>query len=199
MIIYLKWVSLILIAFAVLFGPGVCLSQGNKADKNAPRKISGAKDRWRELLQRDPYPHTIPLLSKDTVIDGTYVKKAEKEGDIVPCRRCPDWLPNPGIWKLHLDRGTYRVYHESTGWTSIGSYILADKRIIFANDPSCINGVGVYQWKYDKRGLIFKVIDDSCAIKLRAKNLTEVPWRSCQPPNIEAAVTEHWPKPQGCD
>ena len=197
--IHLKRTSLILIAFAVLFGSDVCLSQENKTDEPAPGKINGEKDRWRELLTRNPYPHTIPLLVRGTILDGTYVKKAKKEGNIVPCRRCPDWLPNPGIWKLNLDKGTYRVYHEATGWTSIGSYILADKCIIFANDPSCIKGVGVYQWKYDKRGLIFKVVDDDCAIMLRAKNLTEVPWRSCQPPNIEAAVTEHWLKPQGCD
>jgi len=35
--------------------------------------------------------------------------------------------------------------------------------------------------------------------KLRAMNLTQHPWLSCRPPNIEAAVTERWPKPEGCD
>ena len=39
--------------------------------------------------------------------------------------------------------------------------------------------------------MIFNVIDDDCAIKLRALNLMEVPWNSCQPPGIEAANTEH--------
>ena len=32
----------------------------------------------------DPYPHTIHLVLKDTVLNGTYVKKAKREGDIVP-------------------------------------------------------------------------------------------------------------------
>jgi len=30
-------------------------------------------------------------------------------------------------------------------------------------------------------------------------NLTQMPWDACRPPNIEAAVTEHWRKPEGCD
>jgi hypothetical protein len=44
-----------------------------------------------------------------------------------------------------------------------------------------------------------KAIDDPCAIKLRGLNLTQQPWRACRPPTIEAAVTEHWPKQEGCD
>ena len=185
-------VFFILIALgAFLFSSDVCFSESGKTD--------ASKNGWDELLRRDPYPYTIPLLSKKTVLDGTYVKKAKKEGEIVPCRRCPDWIPYPGIWKLNLNKGTYRIYHEATGWKNIGTYIVADNRIILANDPCCIKGVGVYEWKFEERKLIFKVIDDDCAIKLRALNLTEVPWNSCQPPNIEAAITEHCPKPRGCD
>ena len=47
--------------------------------------------------------------------------------------------------------------------------------------------------------LILKAIEDKCAIGLRARNLTNIPWLSCQPPNVEAAVTDHWPKPAGCE
>jgi hypothetical protein len=195
-----KRVNVFLIAFVVfLLNSDACLSEGGKTDKNSLRKTDSSKNIWEKLLEREPYPYTIPLLSKKTVLDGTYVKKAKKEGEIVPCRRCPDWVPYPGIWKLNLNKGTYRIYHETTGWKNIGTYIVADNRIILANDPCCINGVGVYEWKFEERKLIFKVIDDDCAIKLRALNLTEVPWDSCQPPGIEAAITEHWSKPQGCD
>jgi hypothetical protein len=44
-----------------------------------------------------------------------------------------------------------------------------------------------------------KVIEDECAIGLRAMNLTNLPWLSCHPPSTEAAITDHWPKPRGCD
>ncbi len=195
-----KRVTVILIAFAVfLLKSDLCLSEGEKIAHQPPGIKNSSTDTWGELLKRDPYPYSIPLLSKPTILDGTYVKKAKKEGEIVPCRRCPDWLPYPGIWKLNLNKGTYRIYHEATGWKSIGTYIVTDDRIIFANDPCCIKGIGVYSWKFEDRKLIFKIIDDDCAIKLRAKNLTEVPWISCQPPGTEAAITGHWPKPQGCD
>jgi len=189
---HFKRVHFILIALGVLvFSSSPCFSESGKTDSS--------KNGWSELFQKDPYPHTIPLLSKRTVLDGTYVKKAIKAGEVVPCRRCPDWLPNPGIWKLNLKAGTYRIYHDATGWKSIGIYIVAANRIILANDPSCIDGIGVYEWIFEDRKLKFKVIDDDCAIKLRARNLTEVPWDSCHPPGIEAAITEHWPKPRGCD
>ncbi|UCD90981.1 MAG: hypothetical protein JSW04_06025 [Desulfobacterales bacterium] len=196
-------INLILIAFVIclmsLFGCDVCFSEDNKKDKRSLRETNPAKNKWIELLKRVPYPYTIPLLSKKTVLDGTYVKKAKKEGEIVPCRRCPDWLPFPGIWKLNLNKGTYRIYHNTTSWRSIGSYIVAGNRIIFANDPCCIHGIGMYTWKLEEEKLLFNVIDDDCAIKLRALNLMEVPWDSCQPPGIEAAMTEQWQKPQGCD
>jgi hypothetical protein len=192
--------NFILIVFVVFFlSSDICWAEGYKTGKDSPGITETSKNKWGELLKRDPYQYTIPLLSKPTVLDGTYVKKAKKEGEIIPCRRCPDWIPYPGIWKLNLNKGTYRIYHEATGWKSIGTYIVADNRIIFANDPCCIQGVGVYAWKFEERKLIFKVIDDDCAIKLRALNLMEVPWNSCQPPSIEAAITEYWPKPQGCD
>ncbi len=182
-----------------LFSFDVCVSAGNKTEKHSLRETYPAKNKWSELLKRSPYPYTIPLLTKQTDLDGTYVKKAKKEGKIVPCRRCPDWLPNPGMWKLSLNKGTYRIYHKTTGWRSIGSYIVAGNRIIFANDPCCINTIGIYIWKFEKEKLVFDVIDDDCAIKLRALNLMEVPWTSCQPPGINTTVTENWPKPQGCD
>ncbi len=155
--------------------------------------------KWNNLLKRNPYVYTIPIVSKFSVIDGTFVKKAKKDGDIVPCRRCPDWVPNPGIWKLNLNKGAYRIINTHTGWKSIGTYIVSGDRILFANDPCCIYGVGVYSWTLKEGKLKFKVIDDPCAIKLRGKNLTEVTWSSCQPPSVEAAISTHWPKPNGCD
>jgi hypothetical protein len=155
-------------------------------------------DKWKTLFQREPFVYTVPVVATASPLDGTYVKKAKKEDDIVPCRRCPDWLPNPGIWRLNIKQGAYRIINTTTGWKSLGTYIVSGDRILFANDPACIHGLGVYRWRRQNGRLTFELIDDPCAIKLRAKNLTEVSWHSCQPPNMEAAVTEHRPKPAGC-
>jgi hypothetical protein len=56
-----------------------------------------------------------------TALDGTYTKLDPKKAPPVPCRRCPDYVPQGGIWKLNLDKGIFRIFHESTGWRSIGS------------------------------------------------------------------------------
>ena len=34
---------------------------------------------------------------------------------------------------------------------------------------------------------------------LRAANFIDQAWLSCRPPNTEAAITDHWNKPEGCD
>jgi len=182
--------SFILITFAVLLlMPDAGLPQGGNTGSNSLQTQNAVKDLWGELLQRKPYPYTIPLVAKPAGLDGTYEKKAKNEGAIVPCRRCPDWMPYPGIWKLNLNQGVYRIYHRATGWKSIGTCIVADNRIILANDPSCIKGIGVYTWKLEAGKLILKVIDDECAIRLRALNLTEVPWILSPPACSESAAT----------
>jgi hypothetical protein len=71
--------------------------------------------------------------------------------------------------------------------------------MVLANDPCCIEDIGVYAWRLEKGRLIFETVDDPCAIRLRAMNLAQQPWLACRPPNIEAAITGHWPKPEGCD
>jgi hypothetical protein len=129
---------------------------------------------WSELLQKTPFPHTAPLPARvPTPLDGTYTKFDPKKTPPVPCRRCPDYVPQGGIWKLNLDKGIFRIFHESTGWRSIGSFA---------------------------RGrLNLQVVEDKCAIRQRAKNLTKLPWLSCQPPSMEAGSSGHWDKPPGCE
>jgi hypothetical protein len=157
-------------------------------------------DLWSELLRRSPYPFTLPLPPPDaTVIDGTYTKFETKETPPVPCRRCPDYAPEGGIWKVNLSKGVFRIFHKATGWKDIGSFIVSGDQLILANDPVCHEVIGVYQWKLEEGKLILTVIEDKCAIELRAMNLTKLPWLSCQPSNREAATTDHWPKPPGCD
>ena len=157
-------------------------------------------DIWAELFQRTPFPYTMPLPpAKATSIDGTYTKFEPKEIPPVHCRRCPDYAPEGGIWKVNFSKGVFRIFHTVTGWKDMGSFILSRDQLILGNDPVCHEIIGVYQWKLEQGKLILAVEEDKCAIGLRAMNLTKLPWLSCQPPNIEAATTDHWPKPHGCD
>lgn len=155
---------------------------------------------WAELLQRMPFPYVIPLPEPQrSELDGAYAKVVSPKAERVHCLRCPDYAPEGGLWKLNLDRGVFRIFHPESGWRSIATAIVAGDRLVLANDPTCIEEIGVYKWRLEKEQLILEVIDDPCAIRLRAANLTRQPWLSCRPPDIEAAVTEHWPKPEGCD
>jgi hypothetical protein len=165
-------------------------------------------DPWSSLLQRTPHPYLLPLPpTRQTDLDGTYAKVEMKETSPVHCLRCPDYAPEGGVWKLSLDKGTFRIIHEVTGWKSIGSYVVtrdrwtsgAPDQLLLFNDPTCPDAIGLYSWRLEEGKLLLKVIDDTCAIYLRAGNLANLPWRSCTPPNIEAGITDHWPKPPGCD
>ncbi len=165
-----------------------------------PERNAAPKKIWSELFQRDPFPYTLPLPPpKSTAIDGTYTKFETKETPPVPCRRCPDYAPEGGLWKLNFNKGVFRIFHTVTGWKDMGSYVVSDELLILANDPICHEMFGVYRWKMEGGKLILTVNEDKCAIGLRAINLTKLPWLSCQPPSLEAATTDHWPKPPGCD
>jgi len=173
---------------------------GAIAEGKEQKEPNSTQNIWSELLQRTPYPYTLPLPpSKATPIDGTYTKFEKKEGEPVHCLRCPDYAPEGGIWKLNLNKGVFRIFHKVTGWKDIGSFYLSGDQLILANDPVCHEIIGAYRWRLAEGKLMLERIDDKCAIGLRAMNLTNLPWLSCQPPNMEAGITEHWPKPPGCD
>lgn len=157
-------------------------------------------DRWQALLETTPFPYTLPLpRPAPTAIDGVYVKQEPLVAEHIPCRRCPDWLNEGGLWKLGFDRGVYRVLHGDLGRRSTGSYVVSGDRWILFNDPSCIGDIGVYAWQLGRGVLTIGAIDDVCAIGLRRENLTHLPWLGCQPPGVEAAVTDHWQRPEGCE
>lgn len=184
------------VALLTLFSPGGVLSQPVASE---PGKIPGPA-MWAELLQRMPFPYLIPLPDpKRSDLDGTYTKVVVSTSERVHCLRCPDYAPEGGLWKLNLSQGTFRIFHPESGWKSLGTFVLAGDRLLLANDPNCIDELGLYRWRLEEGRLALEVIDDPCAIKLRAMNLTQQPWLSCRPPSIEAAVTEHWSKPEGCD
>jgi len=181
--------------------PTATVNLATPADNPAPASQAAPTptDVWSALLQRTPFPFATPLPPPTrTILDGTYAKLDPKEGTPVPCRRCPDYKPEGGIWKLQLDNGVFRIYHQVTGWRSIASFTVSQDRIYLFNDPYCPDAVGAYKWKLESGTLTLEVIEDECAIHQRAVNLTSLPWLSCRPPNGEAAVTDHWPKPPGC-
>jgi hypothetical protein len=155
---------------------------------------------WTELLQKTPYPHTAPLPPEvRTALDGTYAKFDPKKIPPVPCRRCPDYMPEGGIWKMNLDKGIFRIFHEVTGWRSLGSFIVDRNRVQLFNDPYCMEVNGFYRWTSADGHLILQVVEDPCAIGLRAKNLVQLPWRSCRPPSMETGANDHGPRPPGYD
>ncbi len=199
------------VATTIVFMAVVRSSSAQNTQQSGPR-ISEVKTTptnvWYELQQRTAYPFTIPLPPPiSTFLDGTYTKFELKESPPVPCRRCPDYAPEGGIWKLRLDKGVFRILHEVTEWRSLGSFIVTrdessspkSGQLLLANDPVCQEVIGRYRWKLEEEKLILMMIEDPCAIRLRAMNLTNLPWSSCQPPSTEAAITDHWPKPPGCE
>ena len=169
------------------------------AELATPAAPTPTADRWAELFARTPFPYTTPLPApEDTPLEGVYVKVEPIEGTPTPCRRCPDYKVEGGVWRLSLDNGIFRVYHAVTGWRSLGSYTVEGGRMLLFNDPTCLDVVGSYRWSLAGGVLVLEEIEDSCAIRLRARNLTSIPWNACQPPNHEAGVTDHWKKPAGC-
>ncbi|RPI79270.1 MAG: hypothetical protein EHM45_03590 [Desulfobacteraceae bacterium] len=169
---------------------------------------SAAVDSWLALQQRDPFPYALPLAAPiRTILDGTYIKVELKETPPVPCKRCPDYLPEGGLWKLSLNKGVFRIYHPYTGWKSLGSFFVTRDplaeipggQMILANDPVCPDVLGLYSYVIEEGKLVLTVVEDPCSSRLRAINFTNLPWLGCQPPNREAAISGHWPVPGGCE
>lgn len=157
-------------------------------------------DKWQALFQHTPVPWTTPLPPEEpTVLDATYVKINPRLATPFPCKRCPDYALEGGLWKFSLNKGTFRIYYTINGWRSLGSYTVSEDRLYLFNDPYCNWETGIYTWKLEDGALILSEVNDPCSGGLRAANLIDQPWLSCRPPNVEAAITDHWNKPEGCD
>jgi len=165
-----------------------------------------ATDVWFGLLEKTPIPHTTSLPDSTwTPIDGIYAKLDHSEPQWWDCRRCADYRPAGGIWKLQFDKGVMRIYYDVTSWRSIASYTVSGDHLYIFNDPTCPQDVGKYKWKLEDkwnlrdRSLSLDVVDDTCSIRLRGKNLSNDPWLSCMPPNEMTGASDHWHKPPGCE
>jgi hypothetical protein len=161
---------------------------------------------WLGLQERTPYPYTTPLpASASDSIAGTYAKFDESWPQWWLCRRCADYRPAGGIWKMRFDRGVMRIHYKVTDWVSIASYTVEGDRLHIFNDPYCPEEVGEYRWALEDkwgladRSLALEVIADSCSFGLRGENLSAQAWGSCFPPNEMTGVSDHWHKPPGCE
>lgn len=197
-----------LLIFSILFlwvAACIPLRQENRMPNATPTSLgspppSTPTDIWMTLFERTPVAWTTPLPPlESTILDATYVKINPRLATPFPCKRCPDYALNSGLWKFSLDKGIFRIYYTVNGWRSLGSYTVAEDRIYFFNDPYCNWDTGVYTWKLEEGSLVLTEVDDPCSQGLRAANLVDQPWLSCRPPNTEAMITDHWQKPSGCD
>jgi hypothetical protein len=154
---------------------------------------------WAQVLTYEPYAYLKPLPPPEsTEVDGVYGKLDPGEPQWWRCARCPDFRRAGGNWRLMLHQGTLRMYYEVTGFSTVSSYAVTGDKLELFNDPHCPYETGEYTWTIKDRQLNLIEVGDTCAIHLRAENLTNQPWNSCQPPNIEAGATDHWIRPPAC-
>jgi len=150
-----------------------------------------------------PYPYTTPLPpSTPTLLDGVYVRQIPVSNAPILCKRCAPYRLEGGDWLLYLDRGAFRVSHRETGFQGVGSFTVESDRLVLFNDPNCPQDVAEYRWRWEDNRLSFEADEDNCGFGLRIKNLTHGSWERqdpCQPPNMEAAITGHWPIPAECN
>lgn len=164
------------------------------------------------VIEVPPFSYSLPLPPAiPTALDGLYSRTLPLEGTPTPCKRCAGYRLEGGVWTLYLNKGVFKVFHRDTDFEAVGSFSISGDRLTVFNDPYCeedMTMIGTYTWTLDGDMLTLKTVSDSCSIGLRAKNLTSTTWTKiasassfrdpCQPPNREAAVTDHWYKPTEC-
>lgn len=152
---------------------------------------------WGLLLEVTPLSHTTPHPDPfPSPLDGTYAKLDPTLPQWWLCRRCADYRPAGGIWKLQLDHGVMRIFYDVNGWRSVASYSIDGDRLYLFNDPYCPQEVGVYAWRMGNNSLNLEAIDDPCSFGLRAENLSAQVWDSCTPSLSQ--VDPAWDFPVGC-
>lgn len=132
------------------------------------------------LFAQTPVAYTTPLPDAITTpLDGTYAKIDDSQPQWWLCRRCADYRPAGGIWKLQFDKGVMRIYYDVTGWKSLASYVVEEDRLTIFNDPYCHNEVGEYTWRIEAGRLKLNTVQDTCSFDLRAQNLSTQTWSDC--------------------
>lgn len=135
---------------------------------------------WAALLSMTPVPFATRLPPADPgPMDGLYAKLDPSWPQWWSCRRCADYRPAGGMWRLQFDRSVIRIYYEVTKWKSLASYEVRGDRLFLFNDPYCPFDTGEYEWSRSETDLSLHVIQDVCAFDLRAKALSEQTSQSC--------------------
>jgi hypothetical protein len=182
---------ILFVVFALALLLASCLGSPNKPDRSpSPTNtiFTTPTSQWNRLVQLKAFPYTTPLPEEvRTPIDGTYAKLDLSKPQWWACRRCADYRPAGGIWKLQFDKGTMRIYYDVTGWRSLASYTVEGDRLTLFNDPYCKSEVGEYTWRVEDGSLALQVVDDPCSIELRGINLSAMPWQACQPDDLSPA------------
>jgi hypothetical protein len=143
---------------------------------------------WQDVLARTPLPYTAPLPEPVAgPFDGFYAKIDPAWPQWWICRRCADYRPAGGIWKLQFEQGVMRIYYDITRWSSLASFTVSGNRLTLFNDPYC-GEVGEYSWTLADGHLKLKTISDACAFGLRARTLTQQAWPACLPPDSATGV-----------
>jgi hypothetical protein len=168
----------------------------------APPATAGAQGPipdWRTTPD-EPYPFVTPVPGlTPTEIDGIYSR--------------PITVPSStgaGYSTLTLRSGRFALVDRDRGRETGGHYFLSGGHVVLVNDPTCPDGRGAYRWWYGADGALeLGLILDLCAGGARADELVDGPWALkvalgdgrrgyCQPPNPEAGITDHWPRPSDC-
>ena len=110
-----------------------------------PPVTATATSAWHDLLEKTPFAYATPLPDPvQSPVDGTYAKIDPSWPQWWQCRRCADYRPAGGIWKLQFDKGAMRIFYDVTGWRSLASFTVSGDRLTIFNDPYCPEDAGEY-------------------------------------------------------
>jgi len=154
---------------------------------------------WSALQRMTPAPYFFPLPEPVSgPLDGTYAKLDPSWPQWWLCRRCADYRPAGGLWRVQFDRGVMRIYYDVTGWRSFASFTISEAELQIFNDTYCPEVVGRYGWKLVAGELVLNVIEDSCSFGLRGQNLSNQAWLACQSASQAAEPVPPEDNPPGC-
>ena len=165
----------------------------------SPQATAAATSIWNALLEMTPVAYTTPYPDPvESPLEGIFAKVDLSWPQWWLCRRCADYRPAGGLWKLQFDRGVMRIYYEVTGWRSLASFTVTRDRLYLFNDVYCAE-VGEYTWHLEDESLKLEVVNDACSFQLRGRNLSHQPWAACQPPDAATRTNDYGPISVGCE
>jgi hypothetical protein len=170
------------IAIALVFAACSPESGAPAVTPEVPEATPAPTDIPSTLFERTPFPYTTPLPpAQATILDGTYTSDDPSEVTETAGRCAPAYPRHGGRWTLDLYQGIFRLFHEGTGWNSMGSFTVSGDRVTFFNDLNCPESVGVYAWRQEAEQLILQVVEDECGFGLRTERFANLPWLPAGP------------------